>query len=154
MATQEAFDHMHKTLPLINLTKRHQSRVSKSKKKGVILANFVVGDFVLYRDVWLHHRGKLRTTWCGPAVVTQVLSHWIYEIQNLITSDHREVHACHLKFYADSELAVSADFLSHIAHNGEGFEVSDILDARYVGALCSLSETLRSTYCVAGIPGL
>ncbi|ETV73878.1 hypothetical protein H257_11536 [Aphanomyces astaci] len=96
------------------------------------MAQFVVGDYVLYQAVWAHLRQKLRTKWCGPAVVTKVASNWVYDIENLLTHDFRRVHASRLKFYADCDLDVTSELLTHVAHNSEGFEEETMEEARYV----------------------
>ncbi|KAF4132616.1 Chromo (CHRromatin Organization MOdifier) domain [Phytophthora infestans] len=95
------------------------------------MAQFDIGDFVLYADVWQHTRSKLRVKWCGPAQVVGTVSNWVFEIQNLVTGQRKEAHASRLKFYADSSLNVNEDLLQHIAHNSEGHIVESLLKARY-----------------------
>ncbi|ETI29963.1 hypothetical protein F443_22918 [Phytophthora nicotianae P1569] len=69
------------------------------------MAQFDVGDFILYADVWQHNRAKLRV---------------------------KEAHASRLNFYADnSSLAVTEDLLRHVAHNSEGHVVDTFLSTRY-----------------------
>ncbi|ETV64464.1 hypothetical protein H257_18660 [Aphanomyces astaci] len=115
-----------------NARKRDRSRQYHDKKKGVQMAQFVVGDYVLYQDVWAHLRQKLRTKWCDPAVVTEVTSNWVYDVENLLTHDVRPVHTSRLKFYADCDLDVTSELLAHVAQNSGGFEVEAMVDARYV----------------------
>ena len=129
-AAREALDQMHKQLSVANEKKREKARKSQAKAKGVKSAQFMVGDYVLYQDVWQHKRDKLRTTWCGPAVVSLVVSDWVYEIRNLITAGVRRVHASRLRFYSDQNLHMTKDFLAHVAHISEGFEVEKIVDVR------------------------
>ncbi|ETV72286.1 hypothetical protein H257_12747 [Aphanomyces astaci] len=131
---REALDAMHKEMNATNSLKRDRARKAHNKKRGMQMAQFVVGDYVLYQDVWQHHRANLRTTWCGPAFMTAVTSSWLYDVKNLITGDEREAHVSRLKFYADKSLHVSEDFKEHVAHNSEGYEVEAIVDARYVAA--------------------
>ena len=64
-SARDALHQMHKQLSENNKKKRARARSLQAKKKGVQPANFVVGDYVLYQDVWPHRREKLRTTWCG-----------------------------------------------------------------------------------------
>ncbi|KAF0726139.1 hypothetical protein Ae201684P_020252 [Aphanomyces euteiches] len=128
---QLVMDQMHKQLSSVNAAKRAKSRKLYEKQRGVEPAQFVVGDYVLYRDVWAHSRAKLRTKWFGPAEVVKVTSNWLYDVRNLITGDVREAHATKLKFYADCDLHIASDFMDHVAHNSEGYEVEDIVDARY-----------------------
>ncbi|KAF4141687.1 hypothetical protein GN958_ATG08932 [Phytophthora infestans] len=94
------------------------------------MAQFDVGDFVLYANVWQHTGSKLRVKWCGPARVVDTVSNWIFKIQNLITGQCKEAHASRLKFYADSSLDVSEDLLLHVAHNSERHVVDTLLEAR------------------------
>ncbi|ETV95821.1 hypothetical protein H310_10866 [Aphanomyces invadans] len=82
-----ALDAMHKVVAETNAKKRAQARKSHDAKLGDQMAQFVVGDYVLCQDVWMHKRAKLRTTWCGPAVVTNVASNWVYDVRNLVTGE-------------------------------------------------------------------
>ncbi|OWZ04248.1 Chromodomain protein [Phytophthora megakarya] len=102
-----------------------------SRKASAIMAQYDVGDYVLYADVWAHTRAKLSVKWCGPAQVTSAVSAWIFIVKNLITGDEREVHASRLKFYSDQTLDVTEELLAHIAHNSEGHVVARLLDSRY-----------------------
>ena len=133
-AARDALDKLHKQMAVTNAKKRESSRQTHDKKRGTTPAQFIIGDYVLYQDVWQHHRAKLRTKWCGPAVVTAVESSWVYLVKNLITQDERLAHATRLKFYADKDLNVTSDFLAQVAHNSEGFEVEALEDVRYVSA--------------------
>ncbi|KAF0722456.1 hypothetical protein Ae201684_018399 [Aphanomyces euteiches] len=90
---------MHKEMSSVNAAKRDKARKLRAQKRGVEMTQFVIGDFVLYQDVWYHLREKLP-------------------------------HASRLKFYADTDLNVTADILAHVAHNSEGYEVESIVDAR------------------------
>ncbi|KAK1945593.1 Pro-Pol polyprotein [Phytophthora citrophthora] len=128
---QRALEIMHKHTTAINSAVRAGGRKGHDKKKGTKMAQFDIGDFVLYADVWNHTRSKLRVNWCGPAQVMATVSNWIFEIRNLVTGQQKEVHASRLKFYSDSSLDVSEDLMLHIAHNSEGHVVDALLEARY-----------------------
>ncbi|KAE9350482.1 hypothetical protein PF008_g6425 [Phytophthora fragariae] len=122
---------MHKRSALVNAATRAAGRKHRATKKGTSMAQFDIGDYVLYADVWQHVRGKLRVKWCGPAQVVATTSNWIFEIRNLVTGQRKEAHASRLKFYADASLNVTEDLLLHVAHNGEGHVVHSLLEARY-----------------------
>ncbi|KAG2915212.1 hypothetical protein PC116_g4250 [Phytophthora cactorum] len=124
---QQALAVMHRRISQVNNAVRATGRQTYNKKKGTTMAQFDIGDFVLYVDVWQHTRGKLRVKWCGPSTV----SNWIFEIQNLVTGQRKEAHSSRLKFYADNSLDVKVDLLQHIAHNSEGHVVDFLLKARY-----------------------
>ncbi|GMF56027.1 unnamed protein product [Phytophthora fragariaefolia] len=95
------------------------------------MAQYDIGDYVLYADVWQHTRSMLTVKWCGPAQVTATVSNRIFEIENLITGQRREAHASRLKFYVDASMDVSEDLLRHVAHNSEGHVVEELLNVRY-----------------------
>ncbi|ETV63678.1 hypothetical protein H257_19389, partial [Aphanomyces astaci] len=109
-----ALEEMHKQMLVENARKRDRLRQYHDKKKGVQMAQ------------------KLRTKWCGPAVVTEVTSNWVYNVENLLAYYVRPVHASRLIFYEDCDLDVMSELLAHVAHNSEGFEVEAMVDARYV----------------------
>ncbi|KAG2870789.1 hypothetical protein PC116_g7687 [Phytophthora cactorum] len=128
---QQALVGMHRRISQVNNAVRATGRQTHIKKKGTTMAQFDIGDFVLYADVWQHTRGKLRVKWCGPAQVVSTVSNWIFEIQNMVTGHRKEAHSSRLKFYADNSLDVNEDLLQHIAQNSEGHVVDFLLKARY-----------------------
>ncbi|KAF4147751.1 Chromo (CHRromatin Organization MOdifier) domain [Phytophthora infestans] len=128
---QGALENMHKRITEVNATLRASGRRTHDKKKGAVMTQFDIDDFVLYADVWQHTRSKLRDKWCGPAQVVATVSNWVFEIQNLITGQRKEAHASRLKFYADRSLNKTEELLLHIAHNSEGHVVDSLLEARY-----------------------
>eukprot|EP00644_Phytophthora_capsici_P008646 jgi/Phyca11/111537/e_gw1.20.617.1 len=95
------------------------------------MAQFAIGDFVLYADVWAHRRSKLRVKWCGPARVADTSSNWIFVAENLLTGERREAHASRLKFFADAELGITENLLAQVAHNSEGHVVEELKESRY-----------------------
>ncbi|KAF4140358.1 hypothetical protein GN958_ATG10522 [Phytophthora infestans] len=114
---RKVLDEMHRCTNQVNREVRAGARMSHNKKLGAAVAQFDIGDYVLYADVWQHTRSQLRVSWCRPAQVTGTVSNWIFVIENLITGQGREAHASRLKVYADSSLNVSDDVLKHAAHN-------------------------------------
>ncbi|GMF48750.1 unnamed protein product [Phytophthora fragariaefolia] len=129
---QEALRPLHRAAAHASSTKRVSSRQSKAKARGTAMAQYGIGDYVLYVDVWSRTQAKLGVRWCGPAQVLGTVSNWILVIKNLITGKTREPHASRLKFYWDATLDVTEDLLLHIAHNGEGHVVKRLRESRYV----------------------
>ncbi|OWY93301.1 hypothetical protein PHMEG_00037356 [Phytophthora megakarya] len=122
---------MHRRTTRVNYEVRAAGRKSKDTKRGTAIAQFDIGDYVLYAGVWQHTRSKLRVKWCGPAQVTATVSNWIFDVKNMVAGQRREAHASRLKFYADESLHVSEDLLLHVAHNSEGHVVDHLVKARY-----------------------
>ncbi|ETV75857.1 hypothetical protein H257_09832 [Aphanomyces astaci] len=85
-------------------------------KKGVRMAQFVVGDYVLYQDAWAYLLGK----------------NWVYDVENQLTHDVRPIHASRLKFYADCDLDVIFELLDQVTHNSEEFDIKAMVDARCI----------------------
>ncbi|KAH9150893.1 hypothetical protein AeRB84_006365, partial [Aphanomyces euteiches] len=130
-ALQDAVEKMHQKVLDASSSKRKRGRAARAKKKGVKMAEFDVGDYVLYMDVWGVSPSKLNVTWRGPAHVVKATSGWIFEIQNLITGIMREAHASRLKLYADESLNVDEELLSHVAHNADGHVIDHLVDCRF-----------------------
>ena len=124
---QAAMEEFHKRVS----QQASATRKSNNKTVNSKMANFEIGDYVLYADVWAESKDKLLTKWNGPAVVSKTISPWIYVVKNLVTGQEREAHASRLKFYADGSLEITDDFLAMVAHNSEGHVVSTIKDFRY-----------------------
>jgi hypothetical protein len=62
--------------------------------------------------------------------VLQVLSPWVYLVEDLITKPTAEVHVSRLRFSADKGLEVSEELLAQVAYIQEGREVEKFLDVR------------------------
>jgi transposase InsO family protein len=124
---QEAMENLHKYIS----TRSGATRKSAKGKQQGKMANFEIGDYVLYANVWTESKNKLLTKWNGPAMVTGTSSPWIYVIKNLVTGEEREAHASRLKFYADDSLELTGEFMSMVAHNSEGHVVSELKSFRF-----------------------
>ena len=107
---------------------RDAAHLRANRRRRTPLANFAVGDFVLYSS----HlpKSKLSFKWHGPARVADCRSEHIYLIENLITHEQFECHAQRLRFYCDSSLNVTQSLLDQIAFDDTGYEVQAILDAK------------------------
>ena len=95
------------------------------------MPSFEVGDYVLVARVpKLGSAPKLVTTWSGPwRVITGRPPH-VYNVQNIVTGESKEVHAMRVRAYADSSLAIDAEVLGVIGvtkHQGE-YEIQHILN--------------------------
>jgi hypothetical protein len=69
---QTALDGMHQETAIVAETKRRRGRASRTTSAP--LAQFELGDFVLYMDVWAGPPAKLRMRWKGPAMVIKANS--------------------------------------------------------------------------------
>jgi hypothetical protein len=123
--TRASLDDLHKKMSIANQKKRDQARKQRSKKYGVEMAQFEVGDYALYMNVWATKRDKLSVTWCGPAIISGVVSDWIFKVTNMVTGDEREVHASRLRFFDASLVDMSTDMKAHVAYNSEGHIIED-----------------------------
>ena len=95
------------------------------------MPNSEVEDYVLVARVRkLGSAPKLVTTWTGPWRVVLGGSPHVYNVQDIVTGETKEVHVVRMRAYADSSLAVGAEvqgLFEMTKHQGE-YEMQDILD--------------------------
>ncbi|CAM9475825.1 unnamed protein product [Ascophyllum nodosum] len=95
------------------------------------MPNFEVGDYVLVARVRkVGSAPKLVTTWTGPWRVVSGGSPHVYNVQDIVTGETKEVHVVRMRAYADSSLAVGAEvqgLFEMTKHQGE-YEIQDILN--------------------------
>ncbi|KAI9988016.1 hypothetical protein PInf_024276 [Phytophthora infestans] len=65
--SKEALEKMHKNVAEARNLARKNGR-KKAAKRSSEMAQFAIGDFVLYADVWAHRRSKLRVKGEGHVV--------------------------------------------------------------------------------------
>jgi hypothetical protein len=110
--------------------RRAASRNTKNNA-AAMAPNFDVGDFVLVARQVSHAADKLALRWLGPHRVVNVLSDWVYSVEDLRHGELQDVHATRLRYYADSSLDVDADLIDQIAHNEQGFPVAGFKELTY-----------------------
>ena len=107
---------------------RDRKRVAASTGS---MPNFEVGDYVLVARVRkLGSAPKLVTTWTGPWRVVSGGSPHVYNVQDIVTGETKEVRVVRMRAYADSSLAVGAEvqgLFEMTKHQGE-YEMQDILN--------------------------
>eukprot|EP00918_Siedleckia_nematoides_P030284 GHVU01065519.1.p1 GENE.GHVU01065519.1~~GHVU01065519.1.p1 ORF type:complete len:322 (-),score=24.45 GHVU01065519.1:80-949(-) len=93
------------------------------------------GAYVLIALPVAKHGGgpKLQLRWTGPHRVVAVHSHWIYEIESLISLERRKVHASRIRIYCDASRGREADLQDAAYEYQDLWPVQDILDHRYNG---------------------
>ena len=109
---------------------REETRLRTNRRRKAPVANFTVGDFVLYAIPQQHRESKLAFKWHGPGRIVDVVSDYVFVVQNLVTQATFESHAQRLRFYSDQDLNVTTDLLNQIAHDDNGLEVHEVVDAK------------------------
>ncbi|POM62567.1 hypothetical protein PHPALM_28273 [Phytophthora palmivora] len=94
--------------------RKEQTRRNQESQRGVKVANFDVGDYVLRSRVDQTHKDKSWVTWFGPYHVIGTNEHF-FRAQHQVTGAKSDVHASRLKFYADASFAVTEDIREHMA---------------------------------------
>jgi len=102
---------------------RARSRRAASKGKS---ADFSEGDFVLVAKEDFNAGEKLALRWRGPRRILNVVSKWIYTVEDLRTGVTEDVHATRLRFYCDHSLDTNA-IMSHVLYSERGMEISRLL---------------------------
>ena len=106
------------------------ARRRAGSSSGLELPNFEVGNFVLYAHVRLSGvTPKLMATWTGPWRVVGGHHPHVFEIQNIVSGSVQTAHVTRLRFYADSQLNVTADVKDVFRHafNQGQFQMAGIV---------------------------
>lgn len=128
----KALDEIHRDTRLRRTKTREVAVTRHNEKTHVQPVNFGVGDYVLVGQRTGKHGHKLLVTWRGPQRITRVMSNFVFECQDLISSSFSLLHANRLKFYSDAELNVTEVFLDTVAHNSCYLnKVEKLLDLRF-----------------------
>ncbi|OWZ06456.1 LOW QUALITY PROTEIN: hypothetical protein PHMEG_00021289 [Phytophthora megakarya] len=90
--------------------------------------NFDIGDFILWSRI--DQRLPNRKLLVGPFKVISALPH-CFHIEHLVTARKYEVHGSRLKFYADSDLHTTTEFLEVVANQGMLLGVEEFRNHRY-----------------------
>ena len=106
---------------------RDRTRVAAS---AGIMPNFEVGDYVLMRVRKLGSAPKLVTTWTEPWLVVSSWSPHVYNVQDIVTGETKEIHVVRMRAYVDSYLAVGpvVQGLFEMTKHQDEFEIQSILN--------------------------
>jgi hypothetical protein len=127
---RKSVEALHKRCSDASGAGRHRARAAHSQKRAVAPHNFDVGDFVLEAQRDTQARNKLALKWRGPRRVLEVISDYVFLVEDLETGNSTPVHGSRLRFYHDASLDVTADLLAQVAHNELGYDVQAIKDIR------------------------
>ena len=92
--------------------------------------NFDVGDYVLTASQRGSSLSSKPTQWHGPAVVVSRVGPLRFVVKDIANGREKELHAAHIKRYADKDLYVTQALRDMAARGGEGWLVEDIVDHR------------------------
>ena len=125
---QESLALMHKSIVQTSSNERQAHR--NSDKKFRQKPNFTVGDYVLIGIAEQHSNRKLYLKWRGPYRVIDTLNNYVFQVENLITKEQKQIHGDRMLFYCDSRLNVTEELKTQFAFDNERFEVENVCDAR------------------------
>jgi hypothetical protein len=118
---------MHKNV-VVQSKKNHE----RNQRKYNVIANFDIGDFVLWSRVDSTTRfEKLQFIWRGPFQVVDTISDQVFRIEHLTSKKQSIVHASRLKFYHDRSLNVTAELEEHVETQGFLYDIKSIDDFRW-----------------------
>jgi hypothetical protein len=126
-----ARDQLHREVVAAGADKREAERLRRNKKPGVQHVWLDKGDYVLVARIVDTFKPKLKIQWCGPRRITQVLSDWLFDVEDLRDGTVTRHHASRLKLYAAKDAQVTQDLLDHVAYVEGGYMVEKLLDCRF-----------------------
>ena len=103
-------DDIHKEVAGLTSKSRKNRVLAHNKRTHVREGNFDVGDFVL-KGVTGNTRKKLSFKWFGPFRITQVLSDFLFVVEDLRSGEKATVHGTKLRFFRNKDFEVSTDEL-------------------------------------------
>jgi len=123
---QDALFDIHSNIQSVAPRKRQP-------RKGATVIDFDIGDYVLTARTTLRDKDKTRTPWQGPARVTAKVNDRTFVVTNLLNNTTSEVHADHIKRFANKDFTVTTQLRDFIAHGGALALVSKIIGHRRKG---------------------
>jgi len=108
-----------------------------------------VGDYVLTSTVMDTVRDKTKPRWEGPAVVLEKVNERRFKVKDIGNDRELELHANHLRKYADSDLVVTQEMRETAAHGGRGYVLDHIDGHRKRGASWDLHAVWEAEYVAA-----
>ena len=102
-------------MPLRCAQRRNVKRARLNGRRGVNMAQFSIGDYVLYTEVWKTKRDRLRARWRGTATVTGSSSNGILRCEILSLARNAKPTLVVSKFYVDKDLKIEGNVLAHVA---------------------------------------
>lgn len=129
-----ALDQMHKEVSDNVQRARTRAVQLHNRRTHVKKCNFDKGDYVLRGLV----RGKASKNsimrWTGPYRVFNVLSDFVFELEDIRTANKYKVHGSRIKFFRNSDLNVSEELKEFINFQEGDYSVVDqMLDIRKSG---------------------
>ena len=84
-----------------------------------VLLKFAIGDFVLYARVRSRQgvTPKLMSTWTAPWRVVGADHSHVYSVQNIVSGKVHTAHVARLRFCADADLNITAEFKDVFQHS-------------------------------------
>jgi len=105
---------------------RHRKLASKTRLK----MNFQVGDYVLIAKNVTRSNSKLYLTWKGPYRIVASRYGYVFDVEDIITSDVHVVHGERMKLYSDSSLDVTDSIKLQKSFDDESFIIEKILEVK------------------------
>ena len=127
----KARDQLHRQIAEAADGKRKAERDRRNKKTGVRQVYLTKGDYVLVGRVGNTKPGKLQITWLGPRRIVEVLSDWVFVVEDLRDGSRSTHHASRMKHYAAAAADVTQDLLDHVAYVEGGHLVEELRDCRF-----------------------
>jgi len=126
-----ARDQLHRAAGDVGNTRRKNERGRVNAKNKNHQCFFTLGDYVLVGKVSMAFANKLQVQWLGPRRITEVVSDWVFIVEDLRDGALSTHHASRLKFFAAKDLLVTQDLKDHIAYVEGGHLLEEMLGCRY-----------------------
>lgn len=121
--TKTILEELH---PIVNNALQQNRKLSREVASQGVPAKFMEGDFVLVARQNFFKGEKLALRGREPRRVVKTVSNYVYNVEDLRNGSCSDVHARHLRFFADCSLDQEAA-MSHAVRSETGMPVSKLL---------------------------
>lgn len=101
------------------------------RHRGEKPIDFAVGDFVCTAaTVGVDKSTRVKTSpiWYGPAVIVGKVNDYVYVVKDINSDRERELHASHIKFYADRGTTITPQMREFASYGGTGYAIESVVD--------------------------
>jgi hypothetical protein len=121
-----SMDNLHKKVA--DIMKSNRDRRRQKLNENIKPYKFGLGDYVLVAIPKQKIRSKLQVVWSGPQRITNVISDWVFEVENVQGGKKQIVHVNRLRFY--SEVSPETEIPCSVLQTEQLFQVDELLKLR------------------------
>lgn len=130
MSKEDIESHFAEVAEMVHTYRIGLERARVRKSTGVEHLNVGVGSMVLVARVVHKAESKLDGYWHGPYRVVKKVNDWVYDVENLLSTQVMTIHSVRLRAYCEEWINAREELEQKLAYNEEGLYVEAVTDHR------------------------